>query len=349
MFGRRTGLRVSELALGAANFGNRQMPGADMAASREIVDAYIAAGGNFIDTSDFYQLGEAEEYLGDLIGGRRDDLVIASKYTYGSHDLTSLTATGNSRKTMMRSVEGSLKRLKTDRIDVYWVHMADGVTPMDEILRGLDDLVRQGKILYIGLSNFPAWRVARGALMADMHGWAPLAAVQVEYSLVERSPDRELLHMCESLGLAAALFSPLGGGLLTGKYRVKEGEKADSVRSVVRKERTPQDTAILDALFAVADETGATPTAVAIAWMRGKANASTTALIPLLGPRTREQLDAQLAALHLDLNPDQMKRLDKASAVPLGVPRQMSEHPMNVDKLFGSEGARVHMPRIPAA
>jgi len=179
IFGRRTGLRVSELALGAGNFGTRWGHGAERAEAKKVFDAYVEAGGNFIDTADSYQFGESEELVGDFIAADRDYFVLATKYTLGTTATDGISRTGNSRKNMVRSVEGSLKRLKTDRIDLYWAHFADGVTPMEEIVRAFDDLVRSGKILYAGLSNFPAWRISRADLLAELRGWAPIAGIQI--------------------------------------------------------------------------------------------------------------------------------------------------------------------------
>lgn len=228
-FGRRTGLRVSELALGTGNFGTGWGYGAEREEAQAVFEAYVAAGGNFIDTAHSYQLGQSEKLVGQFIAADRDHFVVATKYTLGSGGADGLSRTGNSRKNLVRSVEESLKRLNTDRIDLYWAHMADGMTPMEEILRGFDDLVRAGKILYAGLSNFPAWRVARADLLADLRGWAPVAGIQIEYSLAERTADRELLPMAEALGLGVALWSPLGGGVLTGTNTVratKDGSRA---------------------------------------------------------------------------------------------------------------------------
>ena len=324
-FGRRTGLRVSELALGTGNFGTGWGHGAEPAEARQIFAGYVAAGGNFIDTADTYQVGQSEELVGALIAPERDRFVLATKYTLGSSPQAGVSHTGNSRKNMLQSVEASLRRLKTDRIDLYWAHLDDGVTPLDEILRAFDDLLRAGKILHAGLSNFPAWRVARGELLAELRGWAPIAGIQIEYSLAERTPDRELLPMAEALGLGAALWSPLGGGFLTGKYRQSdEGRLKGLGGRLVHTEKTARETAILDAVLAVAGELGATPTHVAIAWLLHRAAGSTTALVPILGPRTRAQLDATLGALSLTLSPAQVARLDEASAVPLGVPHAMN-------------------------
>lgn len=200
IFGERTGLKVSEIVLGAGMFGTAFGYGAPQDEVRRLLQGYVEAGGNFIDTADNYQLGESERLIGEFIAQRRDDFVIASKFSRGATRAPALAALGNNRKAMVQSVEDSLKRLKTDRIDVYFVHMDDGVTPVDEIARGLDDLVRAGKIIYGGLSNFPAWRVATAANTADLRGWAPIAAIQIEYNLLERTPERELLPMADGFG-----------------------------------------------------------------------------------------------------------------------------------------------------
>jgi aryl-alcohol dehydrogenase-like predicted oxidoreductase len=249
---------------------------------------------------------------------------------------------------MVRSVEGSLKRLKTDRIDLYWAHFADGVTPMEEIVRAFDDLVRSGKIVYAGLSNFPAWRVSRGDLLAELCGWAPIAGIQIEYSLAERTADRELLPMAEALGLGAALWSPLGGGFLTGKYRSSdEGRIQSRLAVLVHTEKTARETAILDAVLAVAKEVGASPTEVAIAWLLHKAAKSTTSLIPILGSRTRDQLDSTLGALDVKLSSEQSARLDTASAIPLGTLHEQING--SAPRIAGGKPELLEVPVIPAA
>lgn len=348
IFGRRTGLRVSELALGAGNFGTRWGHGAERDEAKRVFDRYVEAGGNFIDTADSYQFGESEEIIGDFIATDRDYFVVASKYTLGTNDTHGVSQTGNSRKNMVRSVEGSLKRLKTDRIDLYWAHFADGMTPMEEIIRGFDDLMRAGKILYAGLSNFPAWRVARADLLAELRGWSPIAGIQIEYSLAERTADRELLPMAEALGLGAALWSPLGGGFLTGKYRSSnEGRIKSRLAVLVHTEKTARETAILDTVLAVAKEIGASPTEAAIAWLLHKAAKSTTSLIPILGSRTRDQLDGTLGALDVKLSPEQIARLDGASAVALGTPQQQIND--SAARIAGGKPELLEVPVIPAA
>ena len=321
-FGRRTGLRVSELALGTGNFGTGWGYGSERREAKEVFDGYVGAGGNFIDTANGYQAGQSEQLVGDFISADRDYFVLATKYTLGLSPAVGISRTGNSRKNLIRSVEESLKRLNTDRIDLLWAHMADGATPLDEILRGFDDLVRAGKIHYAGLSNFPAWMVARADLLAELRGWAPVAGIEIEYSLAERSADREFLPMVEALGLGAALWSPLGGGLLTGKYRdgSTEGRMTGLGGVLLRTEQSARETATLDAVLAIAKELDATPSHVAIAWLLDKARKSSTALVPILGSRTRAQLDATLGAVDLRLGADQVQRLDQASAIVMGNP-----------------------------
>ena len=239
-FGRNNGLRVSALALGAGTFGTRWGYGATPEDVPRIFDTFADAGGTFIDTAASYQVGEAEENLGRLLDGRRDDFTIATKFAIGGPEGTGVLQTGNGRRAMFRSVEGSLRRLGTDYIDLLWVHFPDFVTPIDEIVRGLDDLASAGKILYAGLSNFPAWMTARAATLAEMRGAIPISGVQLEYSLVERSADRENLPMAESLGLGAALWSPLGGGLLTGNTgrALTEGSPIGTVSCTAKRSRS---------------------------------------------------------------------------------------------------------------
>jgi aryl-alcohol dehydrogenase-like predicted oxidoreductase len=320
-FGRRTGLRVSEVALGTGNFGTGWGHGAERGEAKSMFDGYAAAGGNFIDTANGYQGGQAEEMAGDFIAADRDHFVLATKYTLGVTGNEGVSRTGNSRKAMIQSVEASLKRLKTDRIDLLWTHFSDEQTPMEEILRAFDDLVRSGKILYAGLSNFPAWRVARADLMAELRGWSPIIGVQMEYSLAERSADRELLPMADALGLGGALWSPLGGGVLTGKYRNNEGGRLQAFGGMLfRDEKDQRISATVDAVLAVAAEANAAPTHVAIAWLLERGRRSATSLVPILGPRSRAQLDGTLGALALKLSDAQYARLSAASAVPLGAP-----------------------------
>ncbi len=296
LFGSKTGLWVSELALGTGMFGTATGYGAEPAEARRIWDGYAEAGGNFIDTSNAYQLGEAERLVGEFLGSNRGGFVLLSKYTRGTTAAPALAQLGNHRKAMTQAVEASLKRLRTDYLDFYFAHLPDGVTPAEEIVRSFDELVRAGKILYGGLSNFPAWRVATAATAADLRGWAPLAGIQVEYNLVQRTTERELLPMAEGLGLGVMGYSPLGGGVLTGKYR--RGEAGRATASAGGPPASGAQTgAVLDALVAVADELAASPGQVATAWVKAKG------VVPIAGPRTRAQLDDYLGAAALVLSP----------------------------------------------
>ncbi|MDX2706082.1 aldo/keto reductase [Streptomyces sp. PA03-6a] len=321
-FGHRTGLRVSEYALGTGNFGTRWGAGADPDESRRMFDRFAEAGGTFLDTADNYQFGESEELLGRFIAADRDHFVVASKFSVASTPQVDISKTGNSRKNMIHSVDASLKRLGTDYIDLYWVHFPDELTPMEEILRGLDDLVSSGKILHAALSNFPAWRVSRAVTLAELKNWAPVAGIQVEYSLVERTADREVLPMAESLGLGAALWSPLGGGLLTGKYRGGDEGRLSDLKTLIHTESSAQKTAVVDTVLAVAEETAATPAQVSVAWLRERAARAATSFVPIIGPRNTAQLDDYLGALDVQLTPEQYTRLSEVSTVPLGVPHE---------------------------
>jgi aryl-alcohol dehydrogenase-like predicted oxidoreductase len=322
LFGQNTGLRVSELVLGTGNFGMRFGHGAEPDEARRIFDAYANAGGNFIDTANGYQFGQSEEILGDLLAGRRDEFVLATKFTMRTDNNSGILTTGNSRKAMVSSVEASLKRLKTDRIDLYWAHTSDGVTPVEEIVRGFDDLVRAGKILYAGLSDFPAWRVARAATIAELRGAAPIAGIQVEHSLVERSTEQELLPAGHALGLGIVAWSPLGGGMLTGKYRRGEKGRAQGFGGkVFQAENSVQRTAILDTLIDVAKDAGVTPSEIAIAWVAAKGS------LPIIGPRTLAQLENNLGAVKVVLSAQQITRLDEVSAIPPTFPYTVIDDP----------------------
>jgi len=328
-FGAGSGLRISKVALGTALFGQAWGYGSPADEVGRIFEAYAEAGGNFIDTADFYQVGQAEILLGGLLQGRRDAFVVGSKYSLGGEAEPSVLTTGNSRRNMVRSVEASLKRLGTDRLDLFWVHMPDGITALEEIMRGLEDLRRAGKILYAGLSDFEAWRVARAATVAELRGWAPLVGIQTQYSLVERTSDRELLPMARALGLGVTAWSPLGGGLLSGKYRRGENGRATTFGAVVHREDRVQTTRILDRLSEAADQLSASMSQVALAWMIAKG------IIPVIGPRTVEQLADNLGALDLALPEAALRALDEASAVELGFPHDFLAEAAQRDRLAG--------------
>lgn len=340
IFGSKTGLRVSELALGTGTFGTRRGYGSLPEEAQKVFDTYIEAGGNFIDTADSYQSGESEELLGTMIAGKRQNLVLSTKYTMGGKDL--LTS-GNSRKNLIHSVEASLKRLKTDYIDLYWAHLSDGQTPIEEIVRGFDDLVRDGKIVYAGFSNFPAWRIANASIMADLRGWSPIAGIQIEYNLIERTPDRDLLPMAEALGLGVAFWSPLAGGLLTGKYRhpesLENSRKKEWNGYLVKDEAGPRETAILDALEKIASEKGVKASQIALAWLRQKHQYSLLSTITILGAKNTNQLNDNLESLSVTLGDDEIQLLNKISAVNLGSPHEVIANSQPV--LFGASSGHV--------
>ncbi len=314
VFGERTGLKVSEFALGTGLLGNAHGYGTEPDEVQKILEGYAEAGGNLFDLSDAYQRGDSERLIGKFVGDHRNDFVLVSKYSRSAQTNPSLGVLGNSRKVMVQAVEESLRRLKTDHIDIYMAHLDDGVTPMEEIVRGFDDLARAGKIVYGGLSNFPAWRVATAATLADLRGWLPMAAIEVDYSLLQRTTERELLPMAEAMGLGVLGYSPLAGGLLTAKYR--KGEKGRMTEKAGAEATARQET-LLDVVIAVAAEVQSDPAKVSLAWVSAKG------VIPILGVNTRLQLDANLGASPVRLDAEQIARLDAASAVPAGYPHEL--------------------------
>jgi aryl-alcohol dehydrogenase-like predicted oxidoreductase len=316
-FGRRTGLRVSEYALGTGSFGTAA-PSAGFDVSRAMFDAFVTVGGTTFDTSDIYQGGQAERVLGELLGPDRDDFVVITKYSGTKQEKPRPGTTGNSRKTMIRSLEASLARLKTDYVDVFMPHFPDGLTPVDEILAGLDYLVQSGKILHGGLSNFPAWRVAGAAVQADLRRLAAPIGIETEYSLAERSADRDVLPMAEAHGLGVLLYSPLAGGLLTGKYRRGETGRLSADNRPV--DETARQASVVDEVLAIAGETGTTAVQVSLGWLRHRAAQAPTALIPVVGPRSLHHLHEYLQALEHRYDAHHYQRLDQVSAVELGTP-----------------------------
>jgi len=308
----RSGLKVSELCLGTMGFGTEAGWGADAATSFNIMDAYANAGGNFIDTANIYKLGTSEKIIGEYISKHdRDYFVLATKYTL-KDNITNPNASGNNRKNMMRSVEQSLKRLKTDFIDILYLHIWDDITPIDEILRGMDDLIKQGKVNYAAISDTPAWVVAKGNTLAELMGWSQFVALQVEYSLLARTPERELIPMAKHFGMTVTPWAPLAGGALTGKYlRGEKGRiKAESTRLNERSE------AITKEVVAIADKLGVSPGNVALQWLRQQG----FSCIPIIGATKVDQLQDNLKTIDITLSDEQVKKLDEASAIQLGFP-----------------------------
>jgi aryl-alcohol dehydrogenase-like predicted oxidoreductase len=319
-----SGLRVSEFCLGTMSFGEDWGWGADQAECGRIVKEFADAGGNFIDTSHLYTSGTAERYVGELVRPDRDRWVVSSKYTI-TRDPRDPNAAGNHRKNLVHSLEASLRQLDTDYIDLFWVHIWDYLTPVDEVVRALDDQVRAGKILYVGISDTPAWIVAQANTLATLRGWSPFVAVQVEYSLVERTIEREYLALARALDLAITAWSPLGSGVLTGKYRPGvrlSGEEARLANPGTDPEQvlTERNFAIVDVVRQVADEVGATPAQVALAWLGRRPGV----VIPILGVRSEQQLSANLGALDVVLDDGQLDRLDEVSRIPLGFPHDFA-------------------------
>lgn len=309
LFG-QTGLNVSQIALGTGNFGTGWGYGSSHEDAKLTFDAYLDVGGNFIDTADVYQFGQSEQILGDLLQGIRHEIVLATKFSDGALPDTNQLHKGNSRKAMLYSVEQSLRRLKTDYIDLYWVHHPDNVTPSEEILRGLEDLARAGKIIYAGLSNFPAWRLSRAATIAELKNTVPIAAAQFQHSLVYREPEADLIPASQALGLGMVTWSPLGGGMLTGKYRKGEkGREAGFGGKVFQQENSIQRTEILDAVLSIANELNVSADQVAIAW------SSTHGTVPIIGPKSLQQAKSNLGAIDVVLSPDQIQLLDSVSQI----------------------------------
>jgi aryl-alcohol dehydrogenase-like predicted oxidoreductase len=308
----RSGLKVSELSLGTMGFGTEGGWGADKDASFAIMDAYAKAGGNFLDTANMYKLGTSEKIIGEYLGGNdRDFFVLATKYSL-KDNATNPNASGNNRKNMMRSVEESLKRLKTDFIDLFYLHIWDDITPIDEVMRGMDDLVRQGKVNYIAISDTPAWIISKGNTLAELMGWSQFVALQVEYSLIARTPERELIPMAKHFNMTVTPWAPLGGGVLTGKYirgeqgRIKPESKRLNDRAVE----------ITKTVVTIADELGVSPGNVALRWTMQQG----FSCIPIVGATKLSQLEDNLKTVDVTLSDEQLKRLDEASAIELGFP-----------------------------
>ena len=327
----RSGLRVSPLALGTATFGTEWGWGAEQDDARTLFDTYVERGGNFIDTANTYTGGTSERLLGEFTRDNRESLVLATKYTTQRRP-GDPNSGGAHRKSLFASVETSLRRLNTDYLDLLFLHVWDFTTPAEEILRGMDDLVRHGKVLYVAISNAPAWEISRMQAVADLRGWSPLVALQIEYSLINRGGERDLIPMARAMGLGVTPYSPLGGGVLSGKYSGADltGTSADSGESNRKSFNaglgmvTERTLAIADVVREIAAEVGHTPAQVALAWTLR--NPGVTA--PVIGARTPEQLENNLGALEVDLTAEQLARLDKVSAIDLGYPHDLlaSDH-----------------------
>ncbi len=311
-----SGLRVSEICLGTMSFGEDWGFGADEATSHRVLSAYADRGGNFLDTADKYHNGQTEEFIGRWLPGRRARMVVATKYTLTS-DHSDPNASGSHRKNLMQSVEASLRRLNTDYIDLLWVHAHDPSTPYEETLRALDDVVRQGKVNYIGVSDTPAWIVSAANVLAELRAWTQYIGLQIEYNMLARDAERELIPMARHFGLSVTAWGPLAGGVLSGKYT--RGGDNDSRRKAGNESRgrsSERGLAIARLVDSIADELGATSAQVAVAWLL----ATGYEMIPIVGARKESQIEDSLGAAELTLPEEALQRLDEASRIQLGFP-----------------------------
>jgi aryl-alcohol dehydrogenase-like predicted oxidoreductase len=356
----KSGLRVSEICLGTMTFGKEWGWGASKEESRKIFDAYVDAGGNFIDTANIYTDGTSEKYVSDFVSYDRDRFVIATKYTSNTR-AGDPNAGGNHRKNMVQSLEASLKRLNTDYIDLYWVHAWDQTTPIEEMMRALDDMVKSGKILYIGISDAPAWVVSQANTLANLKGWTEFASIQIEYSLIERTSERELLPMANVLDIGITAWSPLGSGVLTGKYNKssnKEYKNNTVNKGYKQTESTTNDTntstsssslsasdqqnssrlnvanfselsntllkernlRIAEEVVNIAGEIKRTPSQVALNWIRHSKKILRNKIIPIIGAKNLVQINDNLACMEFVLSDEYIQRLNEVSKIELGFP-----------------------------
>ncbi|MFO8029580.1 MAG: aldo/keto reductase [Cyclonatronaceae bacterium] len=336
LFG-NSGLRVSEVSLGTITFGTDWGWGADEKECRNMFDTYAQAGGNFIDTANRYTEGSSERIVGDCIKSDRDHFVVATKYTFFDRQ-GDVNFSGNHRKNMMRSVHESLKRLDTDYIDVLWLHAWDFLTPLEEVMRGLDDLVRAGKVHYLGISDTPAWVAARANTLAEIRGWTAFCGLQIEYSLLERTPERELIPMAKSLGMAVTPWGPLGAGVLTGKYLKGESGRVSKTSEHLSERSNRIASAVVDS----AEIMGVTPAQLALRWTMQQEFSS----IPVVGSSNSAQLQDSLGALDVNIPDDIMSKLDEASRIDLGFPHEFLSQEDTRNVLYGGMIDRIVQDKV---
>jgi len=343
----RSGLRVSDLCLGTMTFGEDWGWGASKDESRKIYDAFREAGGNFLDTANIYTNGSSEKLVGEFIAGHREEVVLATKYTNATVGFTGKPGTdanagGNQRKNMVQAVEASLKRLGTDYIDLYWLHIWDQITPAEEVMRAFDDLVKSGKVLYIGISDAPAWVVSKSNTLADLRGWTRYVGLQIEYSLLERTVERELIPMAKDQQMTVLAWSPLRNGLLTGKYLPENAKQSEAegarMHSPMMKGfgSVPESAhAVVLETVAVGKELGVSAAQVALAWLRYRP----VPVIPIIGARKLAQVEDNIRSLEVTLSLEQLQRLDKASAISLGFPHDfLAMEPVKAIAFGGMHG-----------
>jgi len=328
-------------------FGEDWGWGASKEESRAIFDCYVERGGNFIDTANGYTNGTSEKIVGELVKPDRDRFVLATKYSFPTAR-GDPNSGGNHRKSMFRSLDESLKRLGTDYVDLFWLHAWDFSTPLEEVMRALDDLVRSGKVLYVGVSDTPAWIVSRANMLAELRGWSPFIALQIEYSLIERTPERDLIPMARSLGMTVTPWGVLGSGLLTGKYNnvpplsakasgftgEKVERRLDAISSQKANERNLE---IASVVTETARQIGCSPSQVALAWLRTRPGS----IVPILGARRLSQIRDNLNCLDVTLPEERLRRLDQASEIDLGFPHDFYADPVRKDRLFGGLYSRM--------
>jgi aryl-alcohol dehydrogenase-like predicted oxidoreductase len=369
----KSGLRVSELCLGTMTFGEEWGWGSSKEESHRVFNAYVDAGGNFIDTANKYTEGTSEKYIGEFIAGDRDRFVLATKYTSNTRR-GDPNAGGNQRKNMMQSLEASLKRLNTDYIDLYWVHAWDPLTPIEETIRALDDMVRAGKILYIGISDTPAWIISQANTIANLRGWTEFAGIQIEYSLIERTSERELLPMAGALDIGVTAWSPLGGGVLTGKYNKTNNEQQQHQNTPLSSSSSSSDTPvtkegtisrrlegqnelanrflndknllIADEVSKIAKEIGHSGAQVALNWIRQKNNTTSpfgkNKIIPIIGARKESQIKDNLDCLEFELTDEQMRTLNEVSKIDMGFPQDFLSSEAIKDIVYGGTYSLIH-------
>jgi aryl-alcohol dehydrogenase-like predicted oxidoreductase len=325
----KSGLRVSELCLGGMTFGEdwgSMLPGASKEEARKIFDIFVNKGGNFIDTANVYQKGTSEKYIGEFISSEREKFVLATKYTLTTNP-DDPNASGNHRKNLIQSVDASLKRLNTNYIDLLWVHIWDPMTPVEEVMRALDDMVRSGKILYIGISDAPAWVVSYADAIAKLRSWTPFVGIQIMYNLIERSAERELLPMARALDIGVTAWSPLAGGVLSGKYNTQKNaddqKRYNANNPMSASFVNERNISIATEVQVIAKEINRTPSQIALNWIRQRQHIGKEAggvILPIIGARTEAQINDNLGCLDFELTQDQLKRLEEKSKIQLGFP-----------------------------
>jgi aryl-alcohol dehydrogenase-like predicted oxidoreductase len=339
----RSGLRVSRFALGTMTFGEGTW-GTNEVVARQILDVFSEAGGNFLDTSNSYTEGRSEQIIGDFLRTQRDAFVVGTKYSMQMRP-GDLNSAGNHRKNLVQSIEGSLRRLGTDYIDVLWVHARESWTPVDEVMRALDDQVRAGKILYVGASNWPAWEVAEANTLARLQGWTPFVGLQLRYNLLERTPDRELLPMAQAFGMPLVVWGPLAEGRLTGKYLGDEGQgrlRTQVAEEIFQHSREGSDE-VVQCVVDLAAELDCTPAQVALAWLYGRPGT----VVPVLGATSADQLIENLQSSEIELGVRQRESLDELSAPTLGFPHDILRQHHVTSLTYGNLWQLVDGPPVP--